>query len=42
LSFDFFIKQVQVVTLHFIDDEKGKPISVEIRQPGTVLTAKRK
>jgi CubicO group peptidase (beta-lactamase class C family) len=42
LSGDFAIKQTQVVTLHFVSDESGKPSAVEIRQPGTVLTAKRK
>lgn len=42
LSGDFVIKQVQVVTLHFVSDEQGKPNAIEIRQPGTVLTAKRK
>lgn len=42
LSGDFAIKQTQVVTLHFVSDESGKPSAIEIRQPGTVLTAKRK
>ena len=42
LSGDFAIKQTQVVTLHFVNDESGKPNAIEIRQPGTVLTAKRK
>ncbi|MGH9839550.1 MAG: serine hydrolase [Blastocatellia bacterium] len=42
LSGDFVIKQAQVITLHFVSDEQGKPNAVEIRQPGTVLTAKRK
>jgi CubicO group peptidase (beta-lactamase class C family) len=42
LSGDFVLKQVQIVTLHFVDDEQGKPTAVELRQPGTVLTAKRK
>jgi len=42
LSGDFVIKQVQVVSLHFVSDDQGKINAVEIRQPGTVLTAKRK
>ena len=42
LSGDFVLRQVQVVTLHFVADEQGKVDAVELRQPGTVLTAKRK
>ncbi|HEU0176806.1 MAG TPA: serine hydrolase [Blastocatellia bacterium] len=42
LSGDFTFKQVQVVSLHFIMDDKGNAASFEFRQPGTVLTAKRK
>jgi len=42
LSGDFVLKQVQVVSFHFISDEAGKASAVEVRQPGTVLTAKRK
>jgi len=42
LSGDFVIKQMQVVSLHFVSDDQGKVSAVEIRQPGTVLTAKRK
>jgi len=42
LSGDFSLKQVQVVSLHFVMDDKGKAASFELRQPGTVLTAKRK
>jgi len=42
LSGDFTFKQVQVVSLHFIMDDKGNAASFELRQPGTVLTAKRK
>ena len=42
LSGDFTLKQLQVVSLHFIMDDKGTAASFELRQPGTVLTAKRK
>jgi hypothetical protein len=42
LSGDFTLKQVQVVSLHFVLDDQGKATSFELRQPGTVLTAKRK
>lgn len=42
LSGDFTLKQVQVVSLHFVMDDKGMAASFELRQPGTVLTAKRK
>jgi hypothetical protein len=42
LSGDFIFKQVQVVSIHFVSDEQGKVIAFELRQPGTVLTAKRK
>jgi CubicO group peptidase (beta-lactamase class C family) len=42
LSGDFTLKQLQVVSLHFIMDDKGNAASFELRQPGTVLTAKRK
>jgi hypothetical protein len=42
LSGDFTLKQVQVVSIHFIMDDKGNAASFELRQPGTVLTAKRK
>ncbi len=42
LSGDFVLKQVQVVSLHFVSGDQGKISAVEIRQPGTVLTAKRK
>jgi len=42
LGGDFTLKQVQVVSLHFIMDDKGNAASFELRQPGTVLTAKRK
>ena len=37
---DQLIKQQQVVMLHFVTDEQGKVNAVEIRQPGTVHTAK--
>jgi hypothetical protein len=39
---DFVLKQVQVVSIHFVSDEQGKVSAFELRQPGTVLTAKRK
>lgn len=39
---DFVLKQVSVVSLHFVADDQGKIGSVDVRQPGTVLTAKRK
>jgi CubicO group peptidase (beta-lactamase class C family) len=42
LSGDFTLKQVQVVSIHFVMDDKGNVASFELRQPGTVLTAKRK
>jgi hypothetical protein len=42
LSGDFTLKQGQVVSIHFVMDDKGSAASFEIRQPGTVLTAKRK
>lgn len=42
LSGDFVLKQVQVVSIHFVSDEQGKVSSFELRQPGTVLTAKRR
>jgi len=42
LSGDFIFKQVQVVSIHFVSDEQGKVSAFELRQPGTVLTAKRK
>ncbi|MBL8169435.1 MAG: serine hydrolase [Acidobacteria bacterium] len=42
LSGDFAIKQTQVVSLHFVSDDAGKISAIEIRQPNTVLTAKRK
>ncbi len=42
LSGDFTLKQVQVVSIHFVMDDKGSAASFELRQPGTVLTAKRK
>jgi CubicO group peptidase (beta-lactamase class C family) len=42
LSGDFTLKQVQVVSIHFVTDDKGIASSLELRQPGTVLTAKRK
>jgi CubicO group peptidase (beta-lactamase class C family) len=42
LSGDFVFKQVQVVSIHFVSDDQGKVSAFELRQPGTVLTAKRK
>ncbi|MGE0128465.1 MAG: serine hydrolase [Blastocatellales bacterium] len=42
LSGDFTLKQVQVISIHFVMDDKGNAASFELRQPGTVLTAKRK
>ncbi|MGH9752141.1 MAG: serine hydrolase, partial [Blastocatellia bacterium] len=42
LSGDFTLKQVQVVSIHFVMDDKETAAGFEIRQPGTVLTAKRK
>ncbi|MBX7222461.1 MAG: serine hydrolase [Blastocatellia bacterium] len=42
LGGDFKIKQEQQVSLHFQADDKGNVTAVEIRQPSTVLTAKRK
>lgn len=42
LGGDFVLKQVQVVSIHFVSDDQGKVSSFELRQPGTVLTAKRK
>jgi hypothetical protein len=33
---------VQIVTIHFVSDEQGKVSALELRQPSTVLTAKRK
>jgi hypothetical protein len=42
LSGDFALKQVQIVTIHFVSDEQGKVSALELRQPSTVLTAKRK
>ena len=42
LSGDFMLKQVQVMTLHFLMTEQGQVDGVELRQPSTTLTAKRK
>jgi CubicO group peptidase (beta-lactamase class C family) len=41
LSGDFTLKQVQVVSMHFVADDSGKVTAAEIRQPGSVITAKR-
>jgi len=41
LSGDFTLKQAQVVTLHFVADDKGQITAAELRQPGAVITAKR-
>ena len=42
LSGDFALKQQRIVSIHFVVDDKGNVSAFEIRQPGTVLTAKRK
>jgi CubicO group peptidase (beta-lactamase class C family) len=42
LNGDFTLKQVQVVSLHFVADDKGNVTAAEIRQPGAVITATRK
>lgn len=42
LSGDFTLKQVQIISIHFVIDDKGTAASFELRQPGTVLTARRK
>ena len=42
LSGDFTLKQAQVVSLHFVADDKGKVTAAEIRQPGAVITAQKK
>ena len=42
LSGDFMLKNLQVVTLHFLMTEQGQVDGVEMRQPSTTLTAKRK
>lgn len=42
LSSDFKLKQQQLITLHFVTDEQGNISAIELRQPATVLTAKRK
>jgi CubicO group peptidase (beta-lactamase class C family) len=34
LSGDFVLKQVSVVTLHFVSDDQGKVSAMELRQPG--------
>ena len=39
LSGDFMLKQLQVVTLHFLSTEQGQVDGVEMRQPSTTLTA---
>lgn len=39
---DFTPKLSRAVTMHFVTDESGKVSAVELRQPGTVLTAKKK
>ena len=41
LSGDFTLKQVQVVSMHFVADDSGKVTAAEIRQPSSVITAKR-
>jgi hypothetical protein len=42
LGGDFSLKQIQVVTIHFLADESGEVTGLEFRQPGTVLTAKKR
>jgi len=42
LSGDFAIKQAQIVSFHFVVNQQGQINGLEVRQPGTVLTAKRK
>jgi len=42
LGGDFALKQIRVVTIHFLADESGEITGFEFRQPGTVLTAKRR
>jgi CubicO group peptidase (beta-lactamase class C family) len=42
LSGDFTLKQVQIVSMHFVADDKGQVTAAEIRQPGAVITAKRR
>ena len=42
LAGDFALKQMQVVTLHFLTTEQGQVDGLEMRQPSTTLTAKRK
>jgi CubicO group peptidase (beta-lactamase class C family) len=42
LSGDFTLKQVQVVSLRFVADDKGNVTAAEVRQPGAVITATRK
>jgi uncharacterized protein DUF3471/beta-lactamase family protein len=42
LSGDFVLKQALVVSLHFVTDDASKVMAVELRQPGSVITAKRR
>src|SRR5581483_7193273 len=42
LSGDFILKQQRVVSIRFVTDDQGKVSAFELRQPGAVLTAKRK
>jgi len=42
LSGDFTLKQAQVVSLHFVADDKGNVTAAEVRQPGAVITAKKR
>ena len=42
LSGDFTLKQAQVVSLHFVADDRGNVTAAEIRQPGAVVTAQKK
>jgi CubicO group peptidase (beta-lactamase class C family) len=42
LNGGFHFKQQQASSLHFLTDEQGQVVGVELRPPGAVLTAKRK
>jgi CubicO group peptidase (beta-lactamase class C family) len=42
LSGDFFLKQAQIVNLHFVVDDNGVVTATDIHQPGGVVTARRR
>ncbi len=42
LGDEFILKQAKVISLHFVQDEKGTVNAFELRQPNGVFTAKRK